>query len=741
MQLDVSMIMAARYSFILLLFVVLCCYGASASAVKIIVILPLEGSSAMSPKWAKGFEIQIGAHVALERIQNSTTMIIGNNIELLYIDSRSCYDTERYNNILVSYFNLTYPSTGTANNVIGVVGDFCSITEMDAAPIIEHGNLQILGSSLFRNKRFDKQSRSFHIIQPFSEIATALFLLMNNLGWNELAVIFESQESYSASTLLTVSNSFPNITISSSITYTNVHKAIFSITNSNNRVTFLSLKPKNILNILCEAYLIGLVWPDYVWLTYNYHIADYKVYQSSTRCNGTEFLNGVLLFQHQLEQMDPAERIVSGLMFADYKRMFSKFTDPQGNQIQYNVYANALHDAIWSIALAFNASNSTDYSVLIDEVKKLTFNGATGKVKFNMKGDVITGVDIKYINNSCVDEVIAHYNSTNRSILVSNKFYSGNIKLFDNPSIVHNRIPTAFVYIFYINIMVFMLLLTIILFFYIYFHKEPNIKASSVALSMFMFASCYLSLIYLTALTLQEHINSNWGKDVICIIRLWLNGLSLPLPLIFATLIVKILRVYHIFNFQHKIGKQSSNIALTFYVFLILSPCLLILLLRSILDPFKNTITAIKLSDHTMVMEQCSSKYLLTWHSLLIIYLAILLLSLSVIAIKTRKIRERNFKDTKKVNGFIFIIILLTGMTISYWYILRAINADRIIVQIMLHIAHVAIVIACQGFLFVPKLFPIIWGHFQSKSNSNYNGSDTQFTSIFSSKAAPSLHQ
>ena len=79
---------------------------------------------------------------------------------------------------------------------------------------------------------------------------------------------------------------------------------------------------------------------------------------------------------------------------------------------------------------------------------------------------------------------------------------------------------------------------------YLYYRNTAEIKATSVTLSMLIFIGCYLLLVFLILIT---NLKFNTELTVIstgfCHIIVWLNGMSFAVPLIFATLLIKMLRV------------------------------------------------------------------------------------------------------------------------------------------------------------------------------------------------------
>ena len=279
------------------------------------------------------------------------------------------------------------------------------------------------------------------------------------------------------------------------------------------------------------------------------------------------------------------------------------------------------------------------------------------------------------------------------------------------------------------------ILVTAVLILYMYYFKEPEIKSTSASLSLVMFCGCYIILLYLLlALVYTQSVVPSDSPFNICTALIWLSITGISLPLILATLLVKMLRVFHIFGLYGKISKMCSNSALLVYVFLLISPCVLILMIWTVVDPYTARTIAVEHSTFTEVEQRCTCKYLLLWIGLLIINILILIIVLVIVAVRTRKIRQAHFKDTKKVNAFLFLLVTVILLTLSYWMIFRTIGAKKGYSDITLHLAHIIIVASCQGFLFVPKVLPPLMRSvsrkYRLKGNFTSNSSKTHTTTV-----------
>ena len=256
-------------------------------------------------------------------------------------------------------------------------------------------------------------------------------------------------------------------------------------------------------------------------------------------------------------------------------------------------------------------------------------------------------------------------------------------------------------------------MVTITLVLYFYFRKEPAVKATSVSLSAIIFIACYMFIFYLfvlnsTLLSSYHQLDSS-VRNFICVFRVWIHGLGFPVALILSTLLVKLLRVYRIFHCHGKISKYTSgNWALLVYVLLLSSPNAIICLVWSSSDPYISTVFFPIVDGYLVVTEQCVSDYTIQWLLGLLVYLVLMSLLLVLVAILTRNIKHKNFKDTKKVSALSFLVVLSLCFILPYWYILRIIRANVVLVHAVLQIGHYCIILECQAFIFFPKLYPIV---------------------------------
>ena len=153
-----------------------------------------------------------------------------------------------------------------------------------------------------------------------------------------------------------------------------------------------------------------------------------------------------------------------------------------------------------------------------------------------------------------------------------------------------------------------------------------------------------------------------------CTLHACLNGLGFPMALIFSTLLVKLLRIYRIFNVRRKVGKlTSSDSALALYVLLFAAPNAIICVLWVVSDPYTSTVSFSVENGFLVVTVLCVSKCVLVWVLLLLAYFIAMAVLLVIFSVLTCKVKYKDFKDTKKFIMLSFYLILTCVSALFYW--------------------------------------------------------------------------
>ena len=142
------------------------------------------------------------------------------------------------------------------------------------------------------------------------------------------------------------------------------------------------------------------------------------------------------------------------------------------------------------------------------------------------------------------------------------------------------------------------------------------------------------------------------------------------------------------------------------YVLLFLFPSVIILIVMTSTYPYEWCIETITHTNYVEVLYVCKGD-LGIYYAVLTGYIILLILAVAVVAIKTRKLRYKHFQDTKMVNSFLFFIVL-TGIFGLILYMVAFDLGFLLLSNIVLHIVHCTFIGLCLGFLFLPKLYPVI---------------------------------
>ena len=693
---------------LIFIFLVVPLHAREKSTLHILALVPMvQGNETTLPveNWRRGWEMIPGANLAVDMINNDSTILQDTFLKLIIINSNA-------DDPFSSLVDFLEVSKDGDNTIVATIGMFYyKEIEIISSLAVKSNSLQL--STSMSPKAFDRERfpQQFHMVQSTSVQVKALFSLMEFYNWTGLSVITSGSDPLylqTAEALYSTSRQYPGITVRSQIhkTTANFNDIAFDRLKSN--IIIISMNIQDTVKLICTAHLKNLIGPKYIWIILSHSVDDFKLH-ATTSCTVDNLSEGILFIQQHLTVRDHNLKLISGLTYNDLSRKLQQTPT-------VNPYAYVLHDEIWTVALALNESNDTDISVTLNDID---FTGASGPVKFVNNERKGLSVEILQVRDATTTSFGSFINDNltvaNGSILRNfNERKDVRIRILQRTSVVYVAIS-------YSNIIVCTIFTTLVFILYLYFRKKAAIKATCTVVSMMIFLSCYLILFYLSILNIvsipQYQQVSNNFKEFICTTRQWLNGLAIPTNLILSTMIAKMVRVYRIFKTPLSTRKTKSwkscqsNSILFLQILLMMIPNLLILILWSAIDAYniKTTHTRDIESGEIIAVQQCDSHRLLSWLIPLLLYIIVLLVTLVVVAVKTRKIRYKNFKDTKKVNALVFVLILTIVLTLSHWFILRRVaKSDTILQHSMLQIGHTLMIYELMGFLFVPKIYPLI---------------------------------
>ena len=257
---------------------------------------------------------------------------------------------------------------------------------------------------------------------------------------------------------------------------------------------------------------------------------------------------------------------------------------------------------------------------------------------------------------------------------------------------------------------------TVVLLLFIYYRNQPEIKATSAWLSLCIFFACYLvtSGALNHFITSGEILNSHTMRVAICNVETYF--VSLGVDILITTLLAKVLRIWRIFTLHGRTGKQWKDPSLLGFIGIVIGVKIVLLAIWTLVDPYtlidvEKFVDTNRKSKEYEIAQQCESEYYFIWLLLVYGYSTAIGLVLVGASIKTRKIKQENFKDTKKINILITSLIFMALVCGSLWGVLRLIG-NSIASKIVIGLVYCMIALLSEVFLFLPKILPAIFRQF-----------------------------
>ena len=646
-------------------------------SIYIIVPFPVKYIGGSVTAWKRGLEILTGAHVAVNDINNDSSILSNYNLKVIVVDS----GVDEYK-VLEQTINLFFYQLSV--NIVGISGFLSPKAVSFLLPLAGQREIVLSASS-------EPVTPGSHIVMQAmilpSTVVNVLQMFMAQINWKHLGIITDSTDAYFfhiADMLVQSENN--DLTISPYIELLTFKSAINEILKSNTKVIFISLHLRKAVELICEIYTKELLWPKYAWIVLIFDIES-VLEEEWIDCNVKKALNGILIIKVDTQSFPSSATLISGVSYSTYYHHYlsslETISDDYNITLEPNAYSMVIYDALWRIAITLNESYYQG-----------TPSVHTMEIKQQFSNLVATTFQIRTLTQ--VFATAIHYdpvaidNTVNKSVTVTVL----NSMQIDNFKAIHASVGPPIGYTAGVAVLITFtaILVTVMLVLYIGFHKEPEVKATSFSLSLLMFAGCYFNLFYIILLYYSVHTANSIDvqyQHVMCNLFLWFSAPGISLPLMLAVLLVKIIRIYYIFKtFKAGLGRCWSDLSLAGYVALILSPNILVNMIWVLSDRYHVKFEERVENGYTYVSPECSSTYESIWIGVQVSYILTLILALVTAAIITRKVRLQHFKDTKKVNILLFLLCPGLAITFLYWLLLQILNSPLYVVTIPLLVGH-----------------------------------------------------
>ena len=692
--------------------------------------------------WDRGLGTLPGALVAKDEINNRTGLLPGYHIELIVKNSEACSQTHAS----IGLNNLVkYTVSPPSHPVVAVAGLFCSSHTSILSPVAGHEGYDLIQLSAANSPIFHDQFSSFshlwRLLGSGSVYVDATMALMDRFNWSRIAILYDGGSvllrdiSRLLQEVVQRSNNKSVIFFAelNKIIPSHLEQLVLDIRDKQATVIFAALNAHQSTEILCKLAQKELIFPSYIWIRITTNLNIITAYE--TDCTEEMLLRaqqGHIELQIEDHIGDNVE-LVSGEKFSGYKEKYSEsllsVKDSYNTTISSDLtYSSLLYDQVWALALAINNSLpilknrnlSIDHysigqqqitNVIEEQFMKLNFQGASGRILFNDRRGVKANIKIYQVNGS--HEVFigtfVPQATSNSGVVYNLSLTIGRENVPDDRlSVVHISLPLSVSILLFCSTGVVTVYITIILILLLYFRNTPEVKATSPYFSINIFLGCYLVCLS-TILSVMVHFA--YSSEVLIALTVTSSVLGdFGRNLYIVTLALKLLRILHIFKTWrvkcHLIWKDAFLevivVILSFSAFINV-----LLFLPGQLGVEEDKFIEVRqVGDVVEIRIALVKVRMLAISISLSAFRALLLITVMIVAILSRKIDRKNFKDTKKVLFLLAFMVLVSacasGVSIALDGEFYAIPAT-----VINNITELFITSGVVTFLFLPKVVPV----------------------------------
>lgn len=695
-------------------------------------ILPFPDSRPDSG-WDRAYDLIPAAQLAVDQINDAPHILPGYKLYLVNVESEACGISLINKGLVNTYAHVFDPTRSL--NVVGFAGLFCSTVTDTITSVFSQKTLtyvQLAGSTTPVHRDTSKFPWLVHLVSSSTAFNDALLALIREFNWKRISIIHDALSVFhraNAADLEKRAKTTNNLIVNANIPITGntATDRIYSIlTDSGSRIVYISALNSESARIMCEAYQRKALYPGHVYILPERSVQGLLSEAENTDCTSEQILasvEGAFFMRYRLANNEET-KLVSNLTYQEYHQQYlERLRDVTNTTVNSSsVYTNVMHDQVWAFALALGSSLDTFEAmnmslenlqkhqmkqfagIVRSKFKDVSFEGASGLVKFNSNREESSAVEIFHVISG-KEELLGTYNPDANETLKLLRKSTQPPDSFETKMLL---LPVWESALFNIVILVFIAINTLVMIFVLVFRKRPEVKALSPPLSFAMVMGCY----FLFASTLMRNIREGYlitsfhVFTLLCNLQIWLWMIGLML--IFSALLLRLLRIYYIFKAY---GKVSSYWKDKYLIMCILSVCfggVLILITWTAMDMLKMS-TTIEYHPNTKPpffesKSVCSCEKIGVWLALILPYNGILMIIIVLLAVRTRKIRLSNFKNTKQTNAFIVMTCMTLGFLVPLWFLIGAYKYN-ILGHFIACFIFSCTGVYCQLFIFLPRVF------------------------------------
>ena len=669
------------------------------------------------------------AQLAVDQINNASHILPGYKLTLVNVEAEACSDRVVAKGIANTYAKLFTP--GNSLNVVGFTGLFCStvtdtITLIYGVPNMTY--LQFAGSITPLHRDSIKFPWLVHFRSSTATFNDAMVEVMKKFNWATVSVVFQFGDFFFetiADDLVRNARDTDEFNVTAKIPIFDNTESIFVQLNS--RIVYITASDEATVELMCKAYRSKALYPRFVYIFPAITVPALLSLANISDCSRKELeeaMEGVLTMAFRLSN-EGDHKLISNMTYQEYRHQYLQYLmemelATNTTLSKDNIFSNVMYDQIWAFALTLGNSlvnlqaanisleklqlqqTNQFASILRSKLENLSFEGASASLHLNEDGDETSLV-----------EIFQQINSTIKLVGVYNPDDGGKLDLLRELSLPPDTFETKTIHLpswvsafFNIYVIFWIFVTTFVVIFLCSLKRRPEVKASSPFLSLAMIIGCYLAFtsILFRNITAGYLIANLHIFALFCNTELWFGIIGLTL--IFSALLMRLLRVSRIFKAYAKLSKFWKD---KYMILSILAICfgeILLLTLWSAVDTI-HIETTITYQPHAIPhfferSSVCSDNALGFWLVLALSYNFVLMLVVAIVAVRTRKIRLSNFKNTKQVN----ILITVTFMSLGFLVPVSLFpTIDGTFVHFIVCFAYSCPGVYCHIFIFLPQIF------------------------------------
>ena len=692
--------------------------------------------------YGPGPDLYGGARVAVSEVNNNSDILPDYRINVIESRNEACGQIESSEGIVNMVRYAINPQS--PERVACIIGLYCSTSTQALSPVAGHVGFDIIQLTVANSPTFRdfNYPHLWHFIELASNYANMMLSIMDQFGWRRIAVVNDLVNVFIrgiGDTLVDALESSPD----KELLYhgrligteeTLITDAIIGIRDSGAFVVFLTMSRAQAVQLFCEAGRYNMHWPNYAWVFAD-NVAENFFSLENLTCS-LELLkhtveNSITSF-FTLEPDNPLTLLVSNDTYLNYKSKYEleheSIIEEYGDELTTEegdfLYGSVAYDQVWAFSLALHSAlpelkekniSIENYgygqlevtAILERHLGSVDFQGSSGRIRFNDDRTVSTVIQIYQVRDS-VDVLVGTFDSSDTDAFFINVSNPPPDSVTPRPVII----PTALSIVTLIILVVLVVLVTVNMALMLYYRKDSKIKAISPLLSCVIVAGCYFECIAAILLIVQVSVADppKLGFTVLCNFELFFGMFGMYLILL--TALFRLARIFRIFRTPSRLGLLWKDKSLFFTVLAISNYATIIFIIWIPVDTLKfSTSITYYTNDFPVYAEAigvCSCQYLWIWLGSLCALVVIILVALIFFAVQTRKIKNQSYKNTKKMNGFVFIMTIVIAMYFTMYQVLAQLGIYHY-ACFVLGLLFATVCLIAQSVFFMPKIYPLLY--------------------------------